>query len=428
MASSGSGSTGADTGVYNWVYDRMQGLGVSADAIGNIKHVTLNAKDVMDHLLMLHSDLEKQHRFGSEPIRAARDQIVGAMARERLNEIKIELKYSPNDAVQQALIEMMTVAADTAGENQFTPEECALLIQKCIWQVRRKVFDLPVTNHVMLVFVGRQGAGKSEFVAALTGPVREVTTNTDLKAITDDRNIQLFKNFVGVIDELDKADRANVESLKRVITESWMSRRPMRENSMVNVKQNMTFIGTSNRDVVEAIVDETGNRRFVQINIVDDAHPNSPAFWQMVKAFDWEALWRSVDEQGADPAETIRDRVRAVQAVERNKSLIEVWVDHLIADNHPLVTEAGVWVPATTMFTEYTTWEREYAPQWQSSIVTFGKSLRRLARQNLVPFKERRKDAGIGYDTLGVAAAKPVTKAQKMRAGLQSAMSPKLEV
>jgi energy-coupling factor transporter ATP-binding protein EcfA2 len=411
---------GAQTKVFKWALARVIGLGISVDPLGNVRHKTLNLSSLMDELNTMNADLEPKNRFKTEALRGARNLIIAAMARERMDEIRSDLKYAPDDAAKAALVDMMTIAC--SGENDYSPEECSLLIQKFVWQVKRKLFDLTVSNHVMPVLVGKQGAGKSEFVSALTGPVREVTATTDLAAITDTRNIQLFDNFVGVIDELDKADKANVETLKRVITDTWMSKRPMRENSMVQVKQNMTFIGTSNRDISEAIVDETGNRRFVQINIIDTDNPKSAEFWGMVRAFDWLALWRSVDEHGADPAAIIRERVQAVQASQRNKSLIETWVDYLVEISHPLVTDAGVWVSATKLFGEYAAWEREYAPKWQSNFIVFSRSMGRMCRQKMLPFEEHRKNAGRGFNMLGVGSAQPITSAQKFRADVQRKM------
>jgi hypothetical protein len=394
-------ATGADTSVYDWVYDRITaGLRVRVNALGQLPFGAMNVKDVMDHLIMINEDRAKADRFSVGALRGARDQIVQAMMMQRRADLRQEISHVPNPVVQQALTDLLTSADDG---NALTPAQCAKIVLKFMWQVRRKLFGLPVTDHLMVVFVGRQGAGKSRLVSEMCQPLAEVTTNTNLAAITDERNIDLFKSYIGVIDELDRADRASVESLRAVITQAVLSRRPMRENGFVNVPQNMTFIGTSNKDVGEVIVDETGNRRFAQINLIGNEHANSAAFWQAVCDLDWLALWRSVDETAADPTADIQAEIREEQAATRSPSGIESWVDHLVQHKHSYVTTAGK-VATTALYEQFRIWEENYGNGFRTSSTVFTKALARMAKQKMIPFTKARSNKGRFYNTTVVTS------------------------
>jgi energy-coupling factor transporter ATP-binding protein EcfA2 len=387
--------------VYLWTFFKFKDFGIKVDGVGNILHPTLTVKDVMDRLIILNSDVPKNERFSVGAIQSSLDQIVLEEKLRRLEDIRqhihsTKITESKRQQIFRELVDLMDCAGDGCA---FTAEECALLLRKFIWQVKRKLANLQVTNHLMVVLVGEQGGGKSEFVNALTTPVRDVSTNTNLADITSEKMIQLFDNYVGVIDELDKADRANVETLKRTITDTYVSRRPMRSNSSINIKQNMTLIGTSNRDIQEAIIDETGNRRFAQIDIIGRSHPSSKAFWRLVNAFDWVGLWRAVDETLPDPTAPIQQRINEVQAAQRNQSLIELWVESMQeAKNDILINKQ--WYPTDRLFIEYSQWEQEFAPRWSSSIKQFSNQMARLSRQRIIPFSHHRTNGKRGYNSL----------------------------
>lgn len=64
--------------------------------------------------------------------------------------------------------------------------------KKFVWQVKRKMRNQEVFNHRMVVLLGPQGAGKSTYVKALCGPVKDLVADTDFSAIEEARNIQLL--------------------------------------------------------------------------------------------------------------------------------------------------------------------------------------------------------------------------------------------
>ena len=197
--------------------------------------------------------------------------------------------------------------------------EC--ILKKFIWQVKRKVYGLPVTNHLMPVLLGGQGLGKSTFVRWLLAPIEELVGNTDFAAIEDNRTAGLWDNYVLFLDEMSHAAKADVEKVKNKITAEVVEYRPMGTNYTTQIKQRATLIGCSNKELDQLIRDETGNRRFAGLRFA------SPADHSVLDDFTSEALWMTVDEHGPDPSSPIMERLLEKQAENREKSSVELWLE-----------------------------------------------------------------------------------------------------
>jgi hypothetical protein len=272
----------------------------------------------------------------------------------------------------------------------------AAVLRKTVWQVKRKLWGLPVTHHLMPVLFGSQGSGKSWFLDRLTGPVAALTTFSDFQAICDDRNIDLWRSFLIVLDEMAKADKSDIEVTKHVITAEKLERRPMRTNMSVTITQCASFLGASNMSLAELIRDETGNRRFVEL-------PWVGAEIGFVDGFDFTAAWRSVHHDDADPMLPYMAELKAVQAGSRNYGPVESWLKNLddrawshlfdSANNDGFITTAA-------LFEHYLRYregvnggsEREYR-----SLTSFGHELSRVTGQTDYGLTKRRTAKGNGY-------------------------------
>lgn len=393
-----------ETDLYMWVDESLNSWGLTVDGRGRTSHPEINAGSALDCLVILNSQRPKPMQFKDGPIRAAMNRALMVRQLDRLDELRasvspIALRVPPDD-VWLLLADVLRLGM--SDESSFTVEEAVMLVRKFIWQVQRKLHGLPVERHTMLVFTGPQGGGKSELVRALVLPLEELSASLDLRTLTDERTAKVFEDcFIGVVDELDKAERANVESLKRVITETKLDRRIMRTNGTATFKQNLTFIGTSNRDVAEAIVDETGNRRFVSVHIIGPDEDRTPAFWDAVNAMDWVALWRSVDPHSGDPSKPMHAKIAAVQRTEKATSNIELWLEHM--QEEPDAAIWSGWSRACDLYGSYRAWEEEFAPRAETSFAWWGKAFARMARQGTVAFKQRREPGRgtRGYDFTG---------------------------
>lgn len=160
-----------------------------------------------------------------------------------------------------------------------------------LWQVKRKLNGKPVVYHLMPVFVGKQNGGKSTAIRALLKPLEHVMLEMPIKELVDSRNAQsLENNYICFFDEMAHMEKTNIEALKGLITDPFRAYRPMRTNDSIKVRQNCTFIGASNRSLIESIYDPTGLRRFIEILARERVNR------ELLNKVDVVKVWQSVDE------------------------------------------------------------------------------------------------------------------------------------
>ena len=321
------------------------------------------------------------------------------VARElRLVRDRLELKQFPDTSIRDALASWAHASKDAAKINTFLAvkyekgkatgpvgtdmwrdleESCFdvrstapgfvnSILKKFIWQVKRKALGLPVTNHLMPVLTGAQGKGKSTFVEALCGPLEDVKVNVDFKIITDGKSLDIWKNYIMFIDEMGFFSKADVDTVKNNITASEITFRGMHTNSNLVVTQSATFIGCSNKSLGQLIRDETGLRRFAELE-----WSNTPD-WTVFDRLDWTLLWQSVDETGADPVTPeFKKHLTTQQTLNRNMGSVEMW-----AREHG--SKFKDWSSATSMHEIFRMWEKESFPRMDTSIITFGRTMQNL--------------------------------------------------
>lgn len=183
-------------------------------------------------------------------------------------------------------------------------------LKKFIWQVKRRMAGVPISNHLMVVLYGMQGRGKSKAVEIITGPLGHLVSTGDFQRLGDIREVAMFKSYAVVLDEMQKASHADVDRVKNVVTRDYFSYRPMHSNANVSTGQNSTFIGTSNKTLDQMILDPTGNRRFFQIDWSNHAGPEE---WAFLNGLNIEDMWRSVDHLAEDPTAPFMEEIRAIQ-------------------------------------------------------------------------------------------------------------------
>lgn len=173
-------------------------------------------------------------------------------------------------------------------------EVTTAVIAHWIWLIKRKMSNKPVKHHVMPIFFGKQGSGKSMAVTKLISPVADYRLDLSVTQMVDERYAEtMSQNYVMVFDEMQGAARTDIDSLKRQITTEYNSFRPMRTTMTTRVKQNCSFIGTTNRPINQQIIDND-MRRFYEIKTLDKLN------WEKVNSIDYLALWKGVDEHKVD--------------------------------------------------------------------------------------------------------------------------------
>lgn len=260
------------------------------------------------------------------------------------------------------------------------------ILKKFMWQVKRKMLGLDITNHLMPVILGPQGVGKTTFMERLVDPLHELKASTDFGQVTDDRNIDLWDNFVLVLDEMGYASKADIESVKHVITSPTLLRRIMRTNHAISIKQNATFIGASNKELEQLIRDETGVRRFVGIRF-----QNKPD-WKKMNKVDFSLLWQSVDERGADPIVPHVEIMRKLQESARAMKPCEEWVRNLSSAFKKVEFEHE-----SDWFRRYKEWEKDHYDKYRMDISEWRLELKRLIMHNGGKFPMEQSISTKGY-------------------------------
>lgn len=244
-------------------------------------------------------------------------------------------------------------------------------LKKFMWQVKRKMIGKQITNHTMVIIVGKQGTGKTTFVEQLLDPVREVANNTNMEEIVDNRNVDLFDYNVLFMDEMSRADRADIESVKNMVTAPKISRRVLHTSKTLSKKQNSVFIGCSNKNLDQIISDETGIRRFVPLSF-----KNNPD-WTVLNDVDFELLWKSVNELSNDPSDDYMNEIKDIQAEYRTKTTCEDWVIHL-----KRLDTTQKYVDGRKWYVKFQQFEEIYYPHRNTPYSVWDREMNRLCNQS----------------------------------------------
>lgn len=170
-------------------------------------------------------------------------------------------------------------------------------LQHWIWLTKRKMSRLSVGHHLMPIFYGDQGGGKTQLILKLLAPIKGQYRCADFLQVTDERCYRIFKDAVLFIDEMAGAERACINRVKNLITSDTVTGRPLYENRLEEIRNDATWIGGSNFPLDEIIKDDSGNRRFYQI----DCLPKGKWDRDAINLIDYLSIWQSVDESAESP-------------------------------------------------------------------------------------------------------------------------------
>ena len=276
-------------------------------------------------------------------------------------------------------------------------EYCIAVLKKFIWQVKRKMNKLPVTRHLAIVITGEQEKGKTTFMELFLSVLSDVATQVSFKDVTDDRNIDIWSRYVLVTDEMSYASKADIETLKRTISAQTLTRRILYTNGTVEVRQNATFIGASNKLLSQMIFDPTGMRRFAALPWRSDA------LWEVINEMDWLGLWNSVDAFADDPILPVIEILRANQENEREPSQVELWLAMFSGEHKPNDQQK---YSGEYLYDKYRDWAEKHYPNERVplNICAWGNEMRRIAahEQEKMPFHKKRSGRGMEYYWVGI--------------------------
>ncbi len=340
----------------------LQKRGVSVNAIGDWVH-TANGRIAGVHVRLLASEYANHFRRCRQFVTVTYVQeILEEHERARMKEARTVLAAKVlglRGGDDSALIDWLIAVTGEADELHIA------VMKHWLWQVKRALAHLPIDHQLMPILVGPQGSGKSTAAARLCGPLKElacIPASGDMLA--DKRQAPMLGRYViGLWDEMEGADRASVEAVKRTITSARAVYRPMATNASATVDVTMQWIGTSNKVVAAMFRDATGNRRFAEITTLPRCD------WKAVDAIDYDALWSCVDHEQSAPITPHLSALAQVQGGSVHRDSVAAWLAE--EDWSEWQDKEGVrysprttfdWIPAREMRHRYFTYcDRERA-------------------------------------------------------------------
>lgn len=337
--------------------------------------------------------------FDKSLVRPAIDQWLSDAKRDHLARVWARIDAPNADRREQEWIDLAAALADT---DRVSTGYASALFKKFIWQVKRKMKGLPVTDHLMMVLTGPQGNGKSTLVEKLLEPLQGCERKVNFGEITDARNIEMWSSYVLFADEMEKAAKADIEAIKNAITTDTLSRRILGSGSMTTVSQCATLIGATNGSLGSNIRDTTGMRRFGPLpTLRKPGKSGRTVDREVINRTDFAALWRSVQVDDPDPMLGFHDELDALQEEEREKSSAELWLDDL------RVEDIGEWhfekdgsITAKKLYAHFREYEAENCPgPHKLSIQQWGREVARLtdADPERAKFTKKRTREGMRY-------------------------------
>lgn len=236
-------------------------------------------------------------------------------------------------------------------------------MQHFFWQVKRKMYNKDVVYHLLPILFGEQGGGKSKAIEKLIAPLKELTLTFNPPEIIDERNFQaLSENYINVFDEMSGIEtRTDIENFKKNISLPMLSYRPLHTNTNKLVKQNCTFIGSSNKTISQIINDPTGMRRMWQIKCLPQSELQKN--WDAINSIDATKLWRSIDENlERGYGEDQRAQLAQAQKETMNKGEIATFIEE--CDVLPITEADGVYIPVKGVYSLYKNWRET---DWKDS-------------------------------------------------------------
>lgn len=264
-----------------------------------------------------------------------------------------------------------------------------VVIKHFIWQVKQKMLGRTPTYHMMPVFYGPQGSGKTTALMKLLSPLGELVSSPNgFNFVKDYREIHVFKdNFVIFSDEMAQADKADVNLLKNLISSAFVESRVMKSHSRERYANNATLIGATNRPLKDVIMDDTGARRFFQLNC-----PSKMEF-DAINSIDYGLVWGAVDPDAEAPIKAVWQEVSKKQEEEfRTKGPIELWMEEQGYE----IDNEGDGIQTNKAFKDFKEWDGGF---WNPT--SFGRALSRIGVKRFKKQTNGARDWSYGLKKIG---------------------------
>ena len=217
-----------------------------------------------------------------------------------------------------------------------------------MWQVRRKMINSQVANHIVPVFRGETRGGKSREIDRLLKPVHDLVSYQTIDQIIDERHyIELGRHFVVYIDEMAGARKAEMSKLKYIITAAELRAHRFFSQKREAVQQKATFIASSNFPVSVDVRDSSSGRRYWEIRCKPKID------WDAAALVSPQTLWGSVDPMLADGYVT-GEMLERISELQHDKLRAKPDIEYWAADAK--IQKGATFVPTRDLWAKWVAW------------------------------------------------------------------------
>lgn len=187
-------------------------------------------------------------------------------------------------------------------KNEDYKKAVELVLYHWIWKIKYKMQrylgvksplkeDFSGYHPMVPVLYGLQGTGKTALINKLVQPFKEAGVSGQPTTVSLFENYTfdiLSKNFTLVLDDFQQIERNKIPVFKDMISGDIRTGRQKGDQSSKNFRTFASFILATNEPLNEMVSDDTGNRRFFEIEV-------KPTY-EALKNRNFLAIWKSVDE------------------------------------------------------------------------------------------------------------------------------------
>ena len=247
----------------------------------SIEHLAENVPSI------LRDRLKKQ--FNGVTRQSVLEYITRYATRHKFNPVLSAIKSVKWDGVDRInkIYEIFRIPDDTE-EGKYSRIFIKKWLMQCICGLFNTI-ENPFSLDIVLVFIGKQGIGKTRFFEKLALNSKFFGEGICIDPRDKDSIIQATSKWISELGEIGSTMKKDMDSVKAFITKSTDEYRTPYGRASLHYPRITSFVGTVND--TEYLIDQTGNRRFVTVPLPPDLVID---YETQIKPFDALQLWAQV--------------------------------------------------------------------------------------------------------------------------------------
>ena len=277
----------------------------------SIEHLAENVPSI------LRDRLKKQ--FNGVTRQSVLEYITRYATRHKFNPVLSAIqsvKWDGVDRIKQ-IYDIFRIPADTE-EGKYSRIFIKKWLMQCICGLFNTI-ENPFSLDIVLVFIGKQGIGKTRFFEKLALNSKFFGEGICIDPRDKDSIIQATSKWISELGEIGSTMKKDMDSVKAFITKSTDEYRTPYGRASLHYPRITSFVGTVND--TEYLIDQTGNRRFVTVPLPPDLVID---YETQIKPFDalqlWAQVYHIVNSQEKEISSCFRLTENEKQYLERRNS------------------------------------------------------------------------------------------------------------